>query len=76
MANVTLKIDDDLLEKARRLAFRRKTSLNAVVKRKLEEFVSSDLHRQATLKGLEAFFRRSKARVGRKTWTRDDLHER
>ena len=76
MANVTLKIDDDLLEKARRLAFRRKTSLNAVVKRKLEEFVSSDLHRQTTLKGLEAFLRRSKARVGRKTWTRDDLHER
>jgi hypothetical protein len=28
------------------------------------------------LKGLEAFFRQTKARVGAKTWTRDDLHER
>ncbi|MBE9581110.1 MAG: hypothetical protein IMF18_05775 [Proteobacteria bacterium] len=76
MANITMKIDDDILLKARRLAFQRKTSINAVVKQRLEEFVSSDLSREATLKGLEAFFQRSKARVGKKTWTRDELHER
>ena len=41
MANITLKIDDDLLKKARELAFRRKTSINSIVKQRLEEFVSS-----------------------------------
>ena len=76
MANITLKIDEELLKKARRLAFQRKTSINAILKQKLEEFVSSDLNRDITLKGLEAFFRRSKARVGEKTWTRDEIHER
>jgi predicted transcriptional regulator len=76
MANITLKIDEELLEKARRLAIQRKTSINAVVRQRLEEFISSDLSREAALKGLEAFFRRSKARVGKKTWTRDELHER
>ena len=76
MANITLKIDEELLKKARRLAFQRKTSINTIVKQKLEEFVSSDLNRDITLKGLEAFFRRSKARVGEKTWTRDEIHER
>ena len=76
MANITLKIEDELLEKARRLAIQRKTSINAVVRQRLEEFIFSDLSREATLKGLEAFFRRSKARVGKKTWTRDELHER
>jgi len=76
MANITLKLDDELLGKARKLAFRRKTSINAIVKQRLEEFVSRDLGREATLKSLDAFYRRSKARVGPKTWTRDELHER
>ena len=76
MANLTLKIDDRLLEKARRLALRRNTSINAVVRERLEEFVSTDLSREATLKGIEAFFVRSKAQIGKKTWNRDEIHER
>lgn len=71
-----MKIDDELLKKARQLAFKRKTSINAIVKQRLEEFVTSDLRREATLKGLEAFFQRCKARVGKKTWNRDEIHER
>ena len=76
MANLTLRIDDKLLEKARFLASRRKTSLNAIVRRQLEEFVSSDLSRQAAIKGLESFYSRYNARVGGKIWTRDQIHER
>lgn len=76
MANITLKIDDELLRKARQAALQRKTSVNALVKKKLEEFVSSDLSREASLKGLESLFKRSKAMVGGKTWTRDEIHER
>ena len=76
MANLTLKIDDQLLNKARRLALRRNTSINAIVKEKLEEFVSTDLSREVILESIEDFFSRSKARIGNKTWSRDDLHER
>jgi predicted transcriptional regulator len=76
VANLTLKIDDNLLKKARRMASRRETSVNAIVRRSLEEFVSSDLNLQAAIKGLDSFYSRCKARVGRKTWTRDDVHER
>ncbi|MBW1802825.1 MAG: hypothetical protein JRJ85_19095 [Deltaproteobacteria bacterium] len=76
MANITLKIDDDLLKKAREIALQKKTSINAIVRDKIKEFVSSDLNRQATLKGLDAFFDRCKARAGKRTWTRDELHER
>jgi len=76
MTNITLKIDDDILAKARRLALQRKTSINAIVKQKLEEFVSSDLSREATLNGLDAFFERSHARIGKRAWTRDEIHER
>ena len=76
MANITLKIDDHLLEMARRVALRRNTSINAIVRQKLEEFVSTDLSREAALKGLEDFFGRSKARVGSATWSRNEIHER
>ena len=76
VANLTLKIDDTLLKKARLLASRRKTSLNAVVRQRLEEFVSGDLSRQTVIKGLESFYNRCGAKVGEKTWTRDELHER
>ncbi len=76
MANITLKIDDELLKKARQVAFQRKISVNALIKKRLEEFVSSDLGREAALKGLESFFQRSKAVVGKKTWSRDEIHER
>lgn len=76
MANLTLKIDDDLLEKARRLASKRKTSVNAIVKAGLEEFVSSDLAKEAALRGLDEFYAHSKAEVGKKTWSRENIHER
>jgi hypothetical protein len=76
MANITLKIDDGLLKNARKLAFQRKTSINAIVKKRLEEFVANDLSREATLSGLETFFQRSNARIGKKIWTRDEIHER
>ena len=76
MANITLKIDEKLLKKARKLALQRETSINAIIRKGLEEFVSSDLSREAAIKGLDAFFHRSRARVGTKNWTRDELHDR
>jgi hypothetical protein len=76
MANITLKIDQELLKKARRLAARRKTSINAIVRKGIEEFVSGDLSSEAAAKGLETFFRQTRARIGAKSWTRDELHER
>ncbi len=76
MANITLKIDDNILKKARRLASRRETSINAIVRRSLEEFISSDFSLQAAISGLDSFYSRCKARIGDKTWTRDEIHER
>ena len=76
MANITLKIDDDLLAKARRLASKRRTSVNAIVKANLQEFVSTDLVKEATLRGLDEFYAHSRAKVGKKAWSREDIHER
>jgi hypothetical protein len=76
MANITLKVDDRVLEKARRLAMQKKTSINAIIRNKIQEFVSSDSSRESSIKGLDNFFNRSKARVGKRSWTREDLYER
>ena len=76
MANVTLKIDDDLLKKARQIAAERKISINAIIREKIEEFVSQDSRKETSLMGLESFYYRCKAQIGEKTWTRDEIHER
>jgi predicted transcriptional regulator len=76
MANITLKIDEKLLNKARKLAFERKTSINAIFRQTLQDFVNRNLERESTLKGLEAFYQRSKAVIGKRTWTRDEIYER
>jgi len=76
MANITLKIDDELLKKARQLAAKKNISINAFFKKNIQEFVQRELSREATLNGLDSFFRNTNARIGKKRWTRDDLHER
>jgi predicted transcriptional regulator len=76
MANITLKVDDKLLKKARDLANKRKTSINAIIRQKIAEFAESDMSRTAAVNGLESFYRKSRARLGKKRWIRDELHER
>lgn len=76
MANITLKIDNTLLEEARRIASKKKTSVNAIFTQRLKEFVAINKNKQATLEGLEAFFTKSKAKIGNAAWSRESLHER
>ncbi|MGD9162994.1 MAG: ribbon-helix-helix protein, CopG family [Desulfobacteraceae bacterium] len=76
MANVTLKIDDDLLKKARHIAAEKKISINAIIREKIEEFVSQNSRKETFLMGLESFYDRCKAQIGIKTRTRDEIHER
>jgi len=76
MANITLKIDDELLHKARKIADKKNTSLNAVVRGMIRDFVRSDTEAQDAINGLNDFYQRCSARMGNKAWTRDELHER
>jgi hypothetical protein len=76
MANITLKVDSRLLEEARRIALKKKTSVNALFSQRLKEFVTLNQRKQSTLEGLDAFYRKSRARIGKSTWNREDLHER
>jgi hypothetical protein len=76
MADLVLRIDDQLLEKARKVARERKISLDTVVDQKLKEFVFDYQKKKEALEGLESFYRKCQAKVGRVNWRRDELHER
>jgi predicted transcriptional regulator len=76
MGNITLKLDDDLLAKAKKLAFERNISVNAIVREKLKEFVQLDQKKRDVLQGLESFYNRTNAVIGSVSWNRDEIHER
>lgn len=76
MSNLTIAIDDDVLERARARALALGTSVNAVVRQHLEAFAGGDEDRERALQELFALADRTKSRRAGRTWTRDELHER
>lgn len=74
-ANVTIAIEASLLRRARIKALEEGTSLNAVLRERVEEYVS---HASRANTAKQAFLRlaaASKARGGRKV-SREEMHER
>jgi hypothetical protein len=74
--NLTLTIEGDLLREARKVALDRNTSVNQLVREFLERLVQEQGSRQAAQADIEDMFRTVHIEVGRRNWTRQDLHER
>lgn len=74
--NLTLTLDEDLLRAARKVAIDRNTSVNQMVRDYLERVVRETDQRQTALARLDEIFRTQRIEVGRRTWKRQDLHER
>jgi len=75
MTNLTLTIDEDVLLRARIRALEQGTSVNAVVRRFLEEYADGDQRRAKAIEGFLEIARRSHARSGPVRWKREDLYE-
>jgi len=75
MANLTLSLDDELLQKAREAALRDHTSVNALVREYLERYVDARSRRMEALDALDALADRTRS-ASRGSWSRDALHER
>lgn len=75
MANLTLKVDDDLLKRARIKALEEGTSVNAVVRSHLERYAGESEARAAAreLLRLSDEFQGGSGPEGR-GWTRDDIY--
>jgi hypothetical protein len=76
MANLTIAVEDRLLERARSRALALGTSVNAVLRQHLEAFAGGGAERQQAVTDLLALARRARASRQGKHWTRDELHER
>lgn len=74
--NLTLTIDEELIRVARKVALDRNTSVNNLVREFLEGLVAESGEQRAAMTQIEELFRRKPFAVGKKNWTRADLHER
>lgn len=76
MKNITLSVDDEVLAAARRHAAERNSTVNALVREYLTNLAQhQDRARRARVR-LRQLSKQSQARLGKKTWTREDLHDR
>lgn len=76
MRNVTLSVDETTLRAARRYAAERNTSVNALVREFLREIARREDRAQEARRRIRELSDRSSARIGRKSWSRDELHAR
>jgi hypothetical protein len=74
--NLTLSIDEELLNQARIICQKRRTTLTKYVRSHLETLVHHDMEYEVAMKRIIALMHERPIRVGEKTWSRDDLHER
>ena len=76
MANLTLVIDDDLLQRARMRALAQGTSVNAVVREMLANYAADErvLDGRRRVAELARSVSAGRASTGR-NWTRDELYE-
>lgn len=75
MANLTLSLDDGLLQKAREAALRENTSVNALVREYLKQYVNARERRLRALDALDKVAERTGS-ASDERWTREALHER
>jgi hypothetical protein len=76
MKNITLAIDEDVLEAVRKYAAARDTTVNAIVREHLTHLADIEDRAAKARQRLLELSDASKMEVGPKTWTRDDLHDR
>ena len=74
MANLTLSLDDALLQKAREAALRENTSVNALVRDYLSRYVDARSRRLQALDAFEAVADRCTS-SSPSPWSRESLHE-
>jgi metal-responsive CopG/Arc/MetJ family transcriptional regulator len=76
MKNVTIAIDEALLREARRIAANRSTTLNAMIREFLEKLARRESQAAKARHRIVELCRETRAEIGPRTWSRDELHER
>jgi hypothetical protein len=75
MKNITLSVDEKVLAAVRRKAAEQNSSVNALVREYLAKLAAHEDRAAQARERLREMSSRSRARLGSKTWTRDELHD-
>ncbi len=76
MKNITLSVDDAVLAAVRRHAAERDSTVNALVREYLTNIAAHQDRARRARARLRQLSKQSQGRLGKKTWSREDLHER
>lgn len=76
MKNITLSVDEEVLDAVRIYAAERRTSVNGLVREYLSAIADHRRRAKETRARIAALSRMSTAVLGTRNWTRNDLHER
>jgi hypothetical protein len=77
--NVTLSLEDDLVKEVRKIAVERDTTLTGLVRSYLQDLAAEHAksgRKRRELEALRESFEKFQFRMGKRTWKREDLHER
>ena len=74
--NITLSVEDEVLEKVKVIAAERRTSVNAMVRDFLTSIAQSEDRTERARRRLLELAEQSKAEMGAITWKREDLYDR
>jgi hypothetical protein len=76
MKNITLSVEEQVLERVKVYAAEHRTTVNALVRNYLERIARSEDRAREAMRELRALSDRSTAEVGPITWRRDELYDR
>jgi hypothetical protein len=76
MKNITLAIDENVLDEVRVYAAKRNTSVNGLVRDFLNGIAEQEDKTVRARRRLRELMDRSTLEVGSVTWSRDELHDR
>ena len=76
MKNITLGVDEHVLAAVRRHAAERNSTVNALVREYLTNLAAHDDRAKRARERLRQLSKKSQAQLGKKTWSREDLHGR
>jgi hypothetical protein len=77
--NITLSLEEDLVKEVRKIAVDKDTTLTGLVREYLQKLASENAkfgRKRRELEHLDESFDRCNVRIGKRNWTRADLHER
>ncbi len=77
MANVTMTLDDEIIKKVKKIAVEKNTTLTGIIRDYLTRLAKrEDQRTEEVIDELSAVMNGGKVKIGKITWTRDELHER